>query len=119
MNITYDVTFLNAVQGDLFAHLSLNERDQLISLFILVPLYIFATVLGKAISRQLKQKEKYHWTARLLLYSVYLGLASQLLFIIDLILSAVGGVGAVVENDLGANVRVFQVAALLVFFLVR
>ena len=50
--------------------------------------------------------------------SVYLAFASMCLFTLDVMLVVSNGVGAVVENDAGAGVRVVQMAALMVYFLV-
>lgn len=119
MNITYQVTFLNAPVGSLFTHLSNDDVELLLFCFVLTPLYICLAILASLITRQLKKLEKYHWTAKLLMYSVYISLASQLLWLADVGLLATTGVGAVVENEEGGFVRVFQVAALLTHFLVR
>eukprot|EP00750_Incisomonas_marina_P021664 INCI4618.1.p1 GENE.INCI4618.1~~INCI4618.1.p1 ORF type:complete len:708 (-),score=111.55 INCI4618.1:644-2767(-) len=117
MNITYRVEFLNAVAGSVWAHLSSNDAQLLQACFAMTPLYILPVALAVLISRELKKLEKYHWTARFLMYSIYLGFAAQLAWLVDLVLVSATGTGAVVANENGANIRIFQVVGLLVFFL--
>ena len=65
----YTVTFLNDVEGTVFAHISNNDYELMVACFVLCPLYVLPVALAALITRELKKVEKYHWTARLLMYA--------------------------------------------------
>lgn len=118
MNVSYTLTFLNAEKGSLWAHLSINDIDHIIFQFVLVPCYILPVVLGALIKRELKKMEKYHWTVRLLVISIHMCFAAQLFWLIDLILISATGIGAIVKNENGAHIGVFETLAIMTYFLV-